>query len=167
MNDQSRIIGIDLGTTNSVVAITIGTDPVVIPNTEGSNKTPSVVAFMENGDVVVGEIARRQASTNPTRTISSIKRLMGRMIEDIQDAGDFFPYSVISHEGDLLVDVDGMGYRPEQISALVIKKLKEAAEAYLGEEVTQAVITVPAHFDDIQRQATIDAARWLTSTCCA
>jgi molecular chaperone DnaK len=158
MNSESNILGIDLGTTNSVVAITIGSDPVVMPNSEGSNKTPSVVAFLENGDVVVGEIARRQAATNPTRTISSVKRLMGRNLEDIEDEGDLFPFQLVSHEGELLIDVDGMGYRPEQISALILKKLKESAESYLGNEVTKAVITVPAYFDDIQRQATIDAA---------
>jgi molecular chaperone DnaK len=158
MNSESHILGIDLGTTNSVVAITIGSDPVVMPNSEGGNKTPSVVAFLDNGDVVVGEIALRQAATNPVRTISSVKRLMGRNLEDIEDAGDMFPYQLVSHEGDLLIDVDGMGYRPEQISALILKKLKESAESYLGTEVNRAVITVPAYFDDAQRQATIDAA---------
>jgi molecular chaperone DnaK len=158
MKSESHIIGIDLGTTNSVVAVAMGADPVVIPNSEGSNKTPSVVAFLENGDVIVGEIARRQAATNASRTISSVKRLMGRNLEDIQEAGDLFTYQLVQHEGQLLVDVDGMGYKPEQISALILKKLKESAESYLGTDVTQAVITVPAYFDDSQRQATIDAA---------
>ncbi len=158
MNSESRIIGIDLGTTNSVVAVVLGTEPEVIPNTEGSNKTPSVVAFLENGEVVVGEIARRQASTNPLRTISSIKRLMGRSFEEVEESGEVFPYQLVSHDGEVLVDIDGMGYRPEQISALILKKMKESAESYLGEELTQAVITVPAYFDDLQRQATIEAA---------
>ncbi|MBI5154501.1 molecular chaperone DnaK [Candidatus Poribacteria bacterium] len=158
MNPESKIIGIDLGTTNSVVAIVLGTEPEVIPNTEGGNKTPSVVAFLDNGEVVVGEIARRQAATNPTRTISSIKRLMGRTFQDFEEGGELFPYEIVSHDGELLIDIEGMGYRPEQVSALILKKMKESAEAYLGEEVTQAVITVPAYFDDMQRQATIEAA---------
>ncbi|MBX3727763.1 MAG: molecular chaperone DnaK [Candidatus Sumerlaeia bacterium] len=158
MASEERIIGIDLGTTNSVVALCLGAEPEVIPNPEGSNKTPSVVAFLENGEIVVGEIARRQAATNPKRTISSVKRLMGQTLEDLEGEGAIIPYQLVEHEGQLLVDVDGMGYRPEQISALVLKKLKESAEAYLGEDVTKAVITVPAHFDDLQRQATLDAA---------
>jgi len=158
MAGEERIIGIDLGTTNSVVAVVMGSEPEVIPNTEGANKTPSVVAFMDDGEVVVGEIARRQAATNPLRTITSIKRLMGRTLDEVDESGERYPYRLVSHEGELLVDVDGMGYRPEQISALVLKKLKESAEAYLGEEVKKAVITVPAYFDDVQRQATIESA---------
>ncbi len=158
MSGEDRIIGIDLGTTNSVVSVVVGSEPEVIPNTEGVNKTPSVVAFMEDGEVVVGEIARRQAATNPLRTISSVKRIMGRNLDDIEESGERFAFRLVSHEGELLIDIDGMGYRPEQISALILKKLKESAEAYLGEEIAKAVITVPAYFDDMQRQATIEAA---------
>ncbi|MDK2971435.1 MAG: molecular chaperone DnaK [Candidatus Sumerlaeota bacterium] len=159
MANEDRIIGIDLGTTNSVVAICMGSEPEVIPTPEGSNKTPSIVAFLENGEVVVGEIARRQAATNPKRTISSVKRLMGQSLEDVEEHGTLFPFQLVEHDDELLIDIDGMGYRPEQISALVLKKLKESAEEYLGDELTKAVITVPAYFDDIQRQATIDAAQ--------
>ncbi|MEQ8820470.1 MAG: molecular chaperone DnaK [Sumerlaeia bacterium] len=158
MASESKIIGIDLGTTNSVVAVMVGNEPEVIPNAEGANKTPSVVAFLDNGEVVVGEIARRQASTNASRTISSVKRLMGRAYEELEDEIHLFPFELVDHNGELYVDVDGMGYRPEQISALVLKKLKECAETYLNEDVEKAVITVPAYFDDLQRQATIEAA---------
>ncbi len=158
MIHDPKIIGIDLGTTNSVVAIMEGTEAVVIPNQEGSNKTPSVVAFLDNSDCIVGEIARRQAATNPSRTISSIKRLVGLHYEDVEEWADSLPYDTIEHDDTLLVDVEGFGYTPEQISALVLKKLKESAEAYLGEEVRQAVITVPANFDDNQRSATMQAA---------
>lgn len=155
---QKRIIGIDLGTTNSVCAVVMGMEPEVIPNSEGENKTPSFVAFMDNGEVVVGEIARRQAATNPLKSISSVKRLIGRSFDEVQESGEIYPFQLVDHENELLIDIDEMGYRPEQISALVLKKVKESAEAYLGEEVTQAVITVPAYFDDLQRQATIEAA---------
>ncbi|MCB2154526.1 molecular chaperone DnaK [bacterium] len=158
MDSNNKIIGIDLGTTNSVAAIVLGNEPEVIPNSEGSNKTPSVVAFLESGDVVVGEIARRQAATNPLCTISSIKRLMGRSFEEVEESGELFPFQIVSHDSELLIDINGMGYRPEQISALVLKKMKEGAEEYLGEEIVRAVITVPAYFDDLQRQATIQAA---------
>jgi len=135
---EERIIGIDLGTTNTVVAIVVGNEPEVIPNTEGSNKTPSVVAFLENNEVVVGEIARRQAATNSLRTITSVKRLMGRSYADVTEAGDRFPYKLVNHEGELLIDIDHMGYRPEQVSALIVKKVKESAEAWLDEEVKKA-----------------------------
>lgn len=158
MTSEKRVIGIDLGTTNSVCAVVLGTEPEVVPNSEGANKTPSVVAFLKDDEVIVGEIARRQAATNPTKTITSVKRLIGRSFTDVEEADELYPYQLVDHENELLIDIDGMGYRPEQISALVIKKLKESAEAYLNEEVSQAVITVPAFFDDIQRQATIQAA---------
>ncbi len=158
MKQDSKVIGIDLGTTNSVVAHIEGGMPVVISNTEGRNKTPSVVAFLDGGEVVVGDIAKRQAATNPKRTIDSVKRLMGRTFEDVEEANDVFSYDLVNQDGRLLIDIDGLGYRPEQISALVLKKLKESAEGYLGEEVTQAIITVPAYFDDLQRNATIEAA---------
>ncbi|MCC5875979.1 MAG: molecular chaperone DnaK [Candidatus Sumerlaeia bacterium] len=160
MNAESKVIGIDLGTTNSVVAVMEGDEPVVIPNQEGGNKTPSVVAFLDDNECIVGEIARRQAATNPKRTISSIKRLMGVDYEDIEQWVDLLPFDVVNHEeGGILIDVNGFGYSPEQVSALVLKKLKESADAYLEQDTTQAVITVPAHFDDNQRNATIEAAR--------
>ncbi|HMX61466.1 MAG TPA: molecular chaperone DnaK, partial [Candidatus Sumerlaeota bacterium] len=154
-----KIIGIDLGTTNSVVAVVEGNEPIVVPNQEGANKTPSVVAFLDNNDCIVGEIARRQATTNSARTITSIKRIMGLDYEDVEEWVDVMPYKLVNHDDRLLIDVNGMGYTPEQISALIIKKLKESAEAFLGQEVKQAVITVPANFDDNQRNATSEAAR--------
>ena len=159
MAEETRIIGIDLGTTNSVVAATEGSDPIVIPNQEGANKTPSVVAFLDNNECIVGEIARRQAATNPERTISSIKRLMGGDYEEVSERVEHFPFNLVQHDDRLLIDINGLGYSPEQISALVLKKLKESAENHLGESVEQAVITVPANFDDYQRNATIEAAR--------
>ncbi|MCC6545546.1 molecular chaperone DnaK [Candidatus Sumerlaeota bacterium] len=159
MIEESKIIGIDLGTTNSVVAVVEGNEPIVIPNQEGSNKTPSVVAFLDNNDCIVGEIARRQATTNSPRTITSIKRIMGLDYEDVEEWVDVLPFKLVEHDDRLLIDVNGMGYTPEQISALVIRKLKESAEAFLGQEVKQAVITVPANFDDNQRNATSEAAR--------
>jgi molecular chaperone DnaK len=159
MHSDQIIIGIDLGTTNSVVAVVEGDEAVVIPNQEGSNKTPSVVAFLDNQECLVGEIARRQAATNPVRTVTSIKRMMGVPYEDLDDLVLNFPYEIVNHEDRVLINVDGSGYTPEQISALVLKKLKEAAESYLGKSVAQAVITVPAHFDDLQRNATLEAAQ--------
>lgn len=158
MNAENYIIGIDLGTTNTVVAIIEGNEPIVIPNQEGTNRTPSVVAFLDNNECIVGEIARRQAATNPTRTISSVKRLIGQFYEDIEDDCPNLPYQIVSLEDKLLVDINGMGYTPEQVSALILKKMKESAEAYLGQEITDAVITVPANFNNYQRSATIEAA---------
>ncbi len=154
-----KIIGIDLGTTYSEVAIVEDSEPGVILNAEGSNKTPSIVAFLDKGEVVVGEIARRQAATNPLRTISSVKRLMGRSFAEVVEAGEKFPFKLVEKDDDILIDIEGMGYRPEQISALILQKLKESAEAYVGEAVKQAIITVPAYFDDLQRVATQEAAR--------
>lgn len=159
MQEESRIVGIDLGTTNSVLAIMEGSEPLVVPNQEGANKTPSVVAFLDDNECIVGEIARRQAATNPERTISSIKRLMGADYEEVEARSERFPFKIVDYEDRVLIDINGLGYSPEQISALVLKKLKESAENYLGEEVKQAVITVPANFDDRQRSATIEAAR--------
>ena len=135
---MSKTIGIDLGTTNSCVAVMEGGEPVVIANAEGSRTTPSVVAFAKNGERLVGQVAKRQAVMNPTRTISSIKREMG---------------------SDYKVTIDGKSYTPQEISAMILQKLKADAEAYLGEKVTEAVITVPAYFTDAQRQATKDAGR--------
>lgn len=158
MSQQAKIIGIDFGTTNSVAAIFEGTEPVVIPTQEGALKTPSIVGFLDNNEVVVGEKARRQAVTNPRRTVSSVKRLLGRSIEDIDDSGDIFPYEIVDQDGNLMIDVDGMGYRPEQIGALILAKIREDACAFIGEDIRQAVITVPAYFDDLQRQAVKEAA---------
>jgi molecular chaperone DnaK len=157
---MGKIIGIDLGTTNSVVAIMEGKEPKVIPNEEGGRLTPSVVAFDEKGDVLVGQIARRQAITNPENTVYSIKRFMGRKFEEVQEEAKRVPYKVVrAPNGDVAVEIRGKRYSPPEISARVLAKLKKAAEAYLGEPVTEAVITVPAYFNDTQRQATKDAGR--------
>jgi molecular chaperone DnaK len=158
---SDRIIGIDLGTTYSVVAILdeATCEPVVIPNAEGSNTTPSIVAFTESGEVLVGEIARRQIATNPTCTVSSVKRLMGKYYSDIEESGEQFPFAVTHEDDQILINIRGIGYTPQQISALILKKLKDSAEEYLGHPATKAIITVPANFDDLQREATIEAGR--------
>lgn len=159
---MGKAIGIDLGTTNSVVAVVIGGEPVVIPNQEGSRTTPSVVAFTEKGERLVGQIAKRQAITNPTNTIFSIKRLMGRKYDspEVREAMKRLPYKIVpAPNGDAHVEIMGKVYSPPEISAMILQKLKQAAEDYLGEPVTEAVITVPAYFDDSQRQATKDAGR--------
>src|SRR6476659_1182107 len=154
---MGKIIGIDLGTTNSVVAIMEGKEPKVIPNEEGSRLTPSVVAFDEKGEVLVGQIARRQAITNPENTVFSSKRFMGRKFNDpiTQEEIKLVPAS----NGDVAFDIRGKKYSPPEIAARVLMKLKRAAEEYLGETVTEAVITVPAYFNDSQRQATKDAGK--------
>jgi molecular chaperone DnaK len=155
---MAKVIGIDLGTTNSVVAVVEGGDPTVIANQEGSRLTPSVVAFTKEGDTLVGQVAKRQAITNPENTIFSIKRFMGRRYDEVMSEIKLVPYKVLKADnGDARVESRGKVYSPPEISALVLRKLKEAAEAYLGEKVTQAVITVPAYFNDSQRQATKDA----------
>jgi molecular chaperone DnaK len=155
---MAKVIGIDLGTTNSVVAVVEGGDPTVIANQEGSRLTPSVVAFTKEGDTLVGQVAKRQAITNPDNTIFSIKRFMGRRYDEVLGEIKLVPYKVLkAQNGDARVESRGKVYSPPEISALVLRKLKEAAEAYLGEKVTQAVITVPAYFNDSQRQATKDA----------
>jgi molecular chaperone DnaK len=155
---MAKVIGIDLGTTNSVVAVVEGGDPAVIANQEGSRLTPSVVAFTKEGDTLVGQVAKRQAITNPENTIFSIKRFMGRRYDEVLSEAKLIPYKVLKADnGDVRVESRGKVYSPPEISALVLRKLKEAAEAYLGENVTQAVITVPAYFNDSQRQATKDA----------
>ena len=155
---MAKVIGIDLGTTNSVVAVVEGGDPTVIANQEGSRLTPSVVAFTKEGDTLVGQVAKRQAITNPENTIFSIKRFMGRRYDEVTSEIKLVPYKVLKADnGDARVESRGKAYSPPEISALVLRKLKEAAEAYLGEKVTQAVITVPAYFNDSQRQATKDA----------
>jgi molecular chaperone DnaK len=157
---MSKIIGIDLGTTNSVVAVMEGGQPVVIPNQEGGRTTPSVVAFTKSGERLVGQVAKRQAITNPENTIYSIKRFMGRRLEEVPEEIKMVPYKVVRGEnGDARVLVGGKMYSPPEISAMILAKLKDAAEAYLGEKVTKAVITVPAYFNDSQRQATKDAGQ--------
>jgi molecular chaperone DnaK len=159
---MSKVIGIDLGTTNSCVAIMEGKDVKVIENSEGARTTPSMVAFSDNGERLVGQSAKRQAVTNPTNTLYAIKRLIGRRFEDptvTKDKG-MVPYNIVKGDnGDAFVEARGEKYAPSQISAFVLTKMKETAEAYLGEPVTQAVITVPAYFNDSQRQATKDAGR--------
>ena len=155
---MAKIIGIDLGTTNSVVAVMEGKDPIVITNEEGSRLTPSVVGFTKDGERVVGQVAKRQAILNPERTIYSIKRFMGRRFEEVADEMKLVPYHIVKGpSGDARVDIDGKQFSPPEISAQVLLKLKRAAENYLGGKVTEAVITVPAYFNDAQRQATKDA----------
>jgi molecular chaperone DnaK len=157
---MGKIIGIDLGTTNSVVAIMEGKEPKVIANEEGGRLTPSVVAFDEKGEVLVGQIARRQAITNPENTIYSIKRFMGRKFDEVQDEIKRVPYKVQrAPNGDASVEIRGKRYSPPEISARILQKLKRASEEYLGDKVNDAVITVPAYFNDAQRQATKDAGR--------
>jgi molecular chaperone DnaK len=157
---MSKVIGIDLGTTNSVVAVLEGGEPVVIPNAEGGRTTPSVVAFTKEGERLVGQVAKRQAVTNPENTIFSIKRFMGRRYDEVTDEAKMVPYKVVkAPNGDVRVEVRGKLNSPPEISAMILQKLKQAAEDYLGEKVTQAVITVPAYFNDAQRQATKDAGK--------
>jgi molecular chaperone DnaK len=156
---EEKIIGIDLGTTNSVVAVMEGTEVKVIPNQDGNRLTPSVVAFTDKGDRLVGDQAKRQAVTNPKRTVYSIKRFMGRRHNEVESEEKLVPYKIVGGPNDLVkVEIDGKQFTPPEISAMVLRKLKEAAEAYLGHTVRKAVITVPAYFNDAQRQATIDAA---------
>jgi molecular chaperone DnaK len=155
---MSKVIGIDLGTTNSVVAVMEGGEPAVIVNQEGGRTTPSVVGFSRDGERLVGQVAKRQAVTNPENTISSIKRFMGRKHAEISQEASRVPYQVVNADnGDAWVEVRGKKYSPPEISAMILQKLKTAAEDYLGEKVTDAVITVPAYFNDSQRQATKDA----------
>src|ERR1043165_6168307 len=155
-----KVIGIDLGTTNSVVAVMEGGEPTVIVNQEGSRLTPSVVGFTKDGERLVGQVAKRQAVTNPENTIFSIKRFMGRKFEEVTSEASRVPYRVTrADNGDAWVEARGKKYSPPEISAMVLQKLKQAAEDYLGEQVSDAVITVPAYFNDAQRQATKDAGR--------
>ncbi|EQB63862.1 MAG: Chaperone protein DnaK [candidate division Zixibacteria bacterium RBG-1] len=157
---MGKIIGVDLGTTNSCVAVMEGGNPVVIPNSEGSRTTPSVVAFTKGGEVLVGQIAKRQAVTNPKHTISSIKRFMGRRFNEVEKEIKMAPYQVVAGpKGEVRIKVEDKEYAPQEISAFILQKMKKTAEDYLGEKVTQAVITVPAYFNDAQRQATKDAGR--------
>jgi molecular chaperone DnaK len=159
---MAKVIGIDLGTTNSVVAIMEGGDPNVLTNSEGARTTPSVVAFTESGERLVGQVARRQAITNPQNTVSAIKRLIGRRYDDplVQKAMKVLPYKIVKADnGDAWVEIRGKKYSPAEISAFVLQKMKQTAEDYLGEKVSEAVITVPAYFNDSQRQATKDAGK--------
>jgi len=160
MAEGEKIIGIDLGTTNSVVAVMEGGQVKVIPNQEGPPLTPSVVAFTDKSDILVGDPAKRQAITNPRRTIYSIKRFMGRRHREVGSEEKLVPYKIVGGPDELVkVEINGKLYTPPEISALVLRKLKEAAEAYLGHKVRKAIVTVPAYFNDAQRQATIDAAQ--------
>ena len=155
-----KVIGIDLGTTNSVVAVMEGGDPVVIPNAEGGRTTPSVVGFSKDGERLVGQIAKRQAVTNPTNTVFSIKRFMGGKMSETQTETARVPYKVVRGQNDLAaVEIQGKTYTPPEISAMILQKMKQTAEDYLGHAVTKAVITVPAYFNDSQRQATKDAGK--------
>src|SRR5213596_498397 len=157
---MSKIIGIDLGTTNSVVAVMEGGEPVVIANQEGGRTTPSVVAFTKSSERLVGQVAKRQAVTNAENTVYSIKRFMGRKYEEVNEEMKMVPYKVTrSSNGDARVEINGKESSPPEISAMILQKLKSAAEDYLGQKVEKAVITVPAYFNDAQRQATKDAGR--------
>ena len=155
---MSKIIGIDLGTTNSCVSVMEGNEPVVIPNAEGKRTTPSIIGFIEDGERKVGDPAKRQAVTNPTKTVYSIKRFMGNKFSESKNEAERVPYSVVKGDNDTpRVDIDGRLYSPQEISAMVLQKMKKTAEDYLGQDVTEAVITVPAYFNDAQRQATKEA----------
>ncbi|MGL4445255.1 MAG: Hsp70 family protein, partial [Alsobacter sp.] len=159
---MGKVIGIDLGTTNSCVAIMEGSTPKVIENAEGARTTPSIVAFTDEGERLVGQPAKRQAVTNPERTFFAIKRLIGRTYDDPMTQKDkgLVPYKISrAGNGDAWVEADGKTYSPSQISAFILQKMKETAEAFIGQPVTQAVITVPAYFNDAQRQATKDAGK--------
>jgi molecular chaperone DnaK len=159
-SDSGKIIGIDLGTTNSVVAVMEGGQPTVIANEEGGRTTPSIVGFADDGERLVGSIAKRQAVTNPTRTVYSIKRFMGRRLSEVPEETSLVPYEVVEgKDGSVSVKIDDGSFTPQEISAMILGKLKGAAEAYLGQPVTGAVITVPAYFNDAQRQATKDAGK--------
>ncbi|HLJ95390.1 MAG TPA: molecular chaperone DnaK [Gemmataceae bacterium] len=160
MAEGEKVIGIDLGTTNSVVAVMEGGEVKVIPNQEGNRLTPSVVAFTDKGDRLVGDPAKRQAITNARRTVYSIKRFMGRRHNEVMSEEKLVPYKIVGGANELVkVDIDGKQYTPPEISAMILRKLKEAAEAYLGHTVRKAIVTVPAYFNDAQRQATMDAAQ--------
>src|SRR5215203_1894282 len=158
---MSKIIGIDLGTTNSVVAVMEGGEPVVITNPEGGRLTPSVVAFTKSGERLVGQVAKRQAVTNPENTVFSIKRFMGRRFDEVGEEMTMVPFHVVPDQQRVTVKVEGQSkpLTPPEISAMILQKLKQAAEEYLGQPVSQAVITVPAYFNDAQRQATKDAGQ--------
>ncbi|MCK4775155.1 MAG: Hsp70 family protein, partial [Candidatus Krumholzibacteria bacterium] len=155
---MAKTIGIDLGTTNSCLSVIEGGEPKVIPNPDGGRTTPSVVAFTSEGEKLVGQLAKRQAITNPTNTVFSIKRFIGRKFSEVSSEIRTIPYKVVEGpDGRVQIEIEGKKYPPSELSAMVLQYLKGAAEAYLGEAVTDAVITVPAYFNDSQRQATKDA----------
>ena len=155
---MGKIIGIDLGTTNSCVAVMEGSEVQVIPNEEGRRTTPSVVAFLKNGERKVGDPAKRQAITNPHNTIMSVKRFMGRRYDEVTEELSHWSYKVVKGDNNTVrIDIDGRLYTPQEISAMILQKMKKTAEDYLGQEVNEAVITVPAYFNDAQRQATKEA----------
>jgi len=159
---MGKVIGIDLGTTNSCVAVMDGKSPKVIENAEGMRTTPSIVAFTDDGERLVGQPAKRQAVTNPENTIFAVKRLIGRRYDDptVEKDKKLVPYKIVkASNGDAWVEADGQTYSPSQVSAFILQKMKETAEAHLGQKVDQAVITVPAYFNDAQRQATKDAGK--------
>ena len=156
---MAKIIGIDLGTTNSVVAVMEGGEPKVIPNEEGGRTTPSVVGFTKTGERLVGQVAKRQAITNPENTVFSIKRFMGRRYDEVSEEMKMVPFKVVKSSDNVAIVAQGKEYTPPQVSAMILQKLKKAAEDYLGEKVNEAVITVPAYFNDAQRQATKDAGK--------
>src|SRR3984957_15028893 len=157
--DMGKIIGIDLGTTNSCVAVMEGGEPKVIPNEEGGRTTPSIVAFTKSGERLVGQVAKRQAITNPENTVYSIKRFLGRRMNEVGDEMKMVPYKVVAEGDNVGVMAQGKEYSAPEVSAMILQKLKKAAEDYLGTSVTEAVITVPAYFNDAQRQATKDAGK--------
>src|ERR1700710_2106289 len=155
---MGRIIGIDLGTTNSCIAVLQGGEPTVIHNQEGGRTTPSMVSWNADGDVIVGAASKRQMVTNPERTVFGAKRLIGRKANDLKDLATRLPYKIVpARNGDAWIDIAGAPHSPQEISAHVLAKMKRVAEDYLGEQVDEAVVTVPAYFDDVQRQATKDA----------
>jgi molecular chaperone DnaK len=155
---MGKIIGIDLGTTNSCVAVMEGNEPVVIPNSEGKRTTPSIVAFLDKGERKVGDPAKRQAITNPTKTIFSIKRFMGNSFSEVTTETGRVPYKVVKGDNNTpRVEIDDRKYTPQEISAMILQKMKQTAQDYLGHDITEAVITVPAYFNDAQRQATKEA----------
>ncbi len=157
---SQKVIGIDLGTTNSVVSVMEGGDPIVIPNSEGGRTTPSVVAFTKDGERLVGTVAKRQAVTNPKNTVFSIKRFMGRRMNEVADEATKVPYGVVAGQNDLAsVEIQDKRYTPPEISAMILQKMRQTAEDYLGHSVEKAVVTVPAYFNDAQRQATKDAGK--------
>ena len=155
---MGKIIGIDLGTTNSCVSVMEGNEPVVIANDEGRRTTPSIVAFLNNGERKVGDPAKRQAITNPQKTIMSVKRFMGHKFDEVTTEAGHWSYKVVKGDNNTVrIDIDGRQYSPQEISAMILQKMKKTAEDYLGQEVSEAVITVPAYFNDAQRQATKEA----------
>ena len=155
---MGKIIGIDLGTTNSCVAVMEGNEPIVIPNNEGKRTTPSIVAFVEDGERKIGDPAKRQAITNPTKTVNSVKRFMGLNFAEIGQEVERATYEVVKGDNDTVrVNIEDRKYSPQEISSMILQKMKKTAEDYLGQEVTEAVITVPAYFNDSQRQATKEA----------